>query len=250
MSGLVKFEFEGHAIEAMPTEDNGEALFDAVLIAKALGYKNPHKAVRDHVDEEDRTNRSVLTSGGKQKKIFVREPGMWALVLRANTDGARRFRRFVTAEVLPAIRKFGRYEPELQIKIAAYIGEAMAQWSEMFPVEFWTGLDRLYGVKREDPSKRPLFYAQCVQLVYETMDNDVYAAMKLRVPAPQTSGIRQHQSLSTFGRDQTVRHVMRCLGMMDSCTSGPEWRRLIRDVFGKQQRLPLKGVQRSLAASN
>jgi len=244
MSGLLKFTFEGNEFEAMADGENADGLFDGVRVAKALGFSNPHKAVRDHVDEEDRTIRSPLTNGGKQKKIFITEPGLWSLVLRANTEAAKRFRRFVTSEVLPAIRRFGRYEPGLQIKIAAYLGEQLTEWAMMFPREFWEGLDRLYSVKRDNQNERPLFYAQCVQLVYDTMDPDVHAAMKLRVPEPQKSGIKQHQSLSPFGRDQTQRHVWRCVGMMDGCTSGPEWKALVRDAFGRQQRLPLKGVKR------
>jgi prophage antirepressor-like protein len=246
---LIKFSFEGHDIEAMPDGDNADGLFDAMLVAKALGFANPRKAIRDHVDPEDVTIRSPLTKGGKQKKKYLKEPGLWALALRANTEAARRFRRFVTAEVLPAIRRFGRYEADLQVKIAAYIGEHLAAWSMMFPREFWEGLDRLYGVRRADTNERPLFYAQCVQLVYDTMDPEVYAAMKLRVPEPQKSGVKQHQALSPFGREQTMRHVWRCIGHMDSCTSGPEWKRLLRDVYGRQQRLPLKGAARRLEAA-
>lgn len=244
MSEIVKFKFEDHEIEAMPIGDNGEPLFDAVMIAKALGYKKPHDAIARHVDPEDSVKRGVLSNGGKQTKIFLREPGLWALVLRADTDAAKRFRRFVTGEVLPAIRRYGRYEPGLQVKLAAYLGERIAAWSLMFPTEFWAGLDRLYGVKRENTTERPLFYAQCVQLVYDTMDHEVAAAMKLRVPDSKTSGIKQHQALSPFGREQTTRHVWRCIGHMDSCTSGPEWKALLRDVYGRQQRLPLKGAKR------
>ncbi len=245
MSELLKFDFEGHAIEAIPGTDKGDAdMFDAVLIATALGYKNPHEAIREHVDEDDRAKRSVKTSAGKRSKIFVNEAGLWSLVLRANTPPAKRLQRFVVSEVLPAIRRFGRYEPGLQVKLAAYLGEQLTEWAMMFPPEFWAGLDRLYGVKREDPTERPLYYAQCVQLVYDTMDPEVYAAMKLRVPEPQKSGMKQHQALSPFGRDQTLKHVWRCIGHMDSCTSGPEWRHLLRDVYGRQQRLPLKGAKR------
>lgn len=245
MSELLKFDFEGHSIEAMPpaTKD-GEALVDANLLCRALGYRNARDAIARHVEQEDVVKRDTPTSGGKQKKIFVKEPGLWALILRANTPAAKRLQRFVSSEVLPAIRRYGMYIPELEVKIAAYIGRELAAWTMLFPPEFWAGLDRLYGVKRAENGERPLFYAQCVQLVYETMDPDIYAEMKKRVPDPRNSGAKQHQALTPFGRSKMMPHVMRCLGLMDACSSGPEWRRLVRSVYGRQQALPLKGVAR------
>jgi hypothetical protein len=117
----------------------------------------------------------------------------------------------------------------------------------LFGQEYWTNLDRLYGVRRTDPNQRPMFYAQCVQLVYETFDPDVHKEMRARVPEPAKQGVRQHQTLSDVGRHCMQKHIARHVGLMDACSSGPEYKDLVRGVFGKQLALPLKGVKRAPA---
>lgn len=85
-------------------------------VAEALGYENPQKALRDHVDEEDKKmgERNVTPSitdtlGREQYPTFINESGVYALVLSSKLPTARRFRRWVTSEVLPSIRKTGGY---------------------------------------------------------------------------------------------------------------------------------------------
>ena len=246
----MKFEFEGFVIEALPVGDNGDHLFDALLIAKALGYKDPHKAVKQHVDEDDWVKRPVIDSlGRKQAKTYVREPGMWALILRANSPAAKRLQRFVSSDVLPALRKYGHFDLA-QAKIAALLGEHIRPWVALFGPEYWSNLDRLYQVTRPDPERKPRFYAGCVQLVYETFDQDIHSEMRNRVPKPQKAGIKQHQSLNDVGRECMQRHIARHVGLMDSCSSGPEYKALVRQVFGKQMKLPLRGALRLVSSQN
>lgn len=87
----------------------GEPLFCAKDVAVALGYKLPRKAVIDHVDKEDVLKWNTPTSGGEQLMTFINESGLYALILGSKLESARRFKRWVTAEVLPAIRKQGGY---------------------------------------------------------------------------------------------------------------------------------------------
>ena len=88
---------------------NGEPWFVGKDVAAALGYTNPLKAVRDHVDEEDKGVNDSFTPGGKQKIVIINESGLYSLILSSNLEGAKRFKRWVTAEVLPSIRKTGGY---------------------------------------------------------------------------------------------------------------------------------------------
>lgn len=77
-------------------------------VATALGYKNPQKAVRDHVDDEDRTVNESFTVNGTAP-VFINESGLYSLILSSKLPSAKRFKRWVTSEVLPALRKTGSY---------------------------------------------------------------------------------------------------------------------------------------------
>lgn len=78
--------------------------------AKALGYANSRKAVRDHVDEEDKREERIVTPrGGTQTLMFISESGLYSLILSSKLPEAKVFKRWVTSEVLPALRRQGSY---------------------------------------------------------------------------------------------------------------------------------------------
>ena len=92
------------------SDEQGEPLFCAKDVAEALGYDQPRKAIDRHVDEDDGMKRTLIDSlGRKQQAIFINESGLYALILSSKLDSAKRFKRWVTGEVLPAIRKQGGY---------------------------------------------------------------------------------------------------------------------------------------------
>ncbi len=78
-------------------------------VAQALGYKEPAKAVRDHVDPEDRGMSKMDTPSGEQTMTIINESGLYSLILSSKLPSAKRFKRWVTSEVLPALRKTGSY---------------------------------------------------------------------------------------------------------------------------------------------
>lgn len=91
---------------------NGEPWFVGRDVAMALGYgkgKSLNNAVSKHVDDEDKGVTEMMTPGGKQNVIIINESGLYALVLSSKLERARKFKRWVTAEVLPSIRKHGVY---------------------------------------------------------------------------------------------------------------------------------------------
>ena len=90
-------------------EINGEPWLVGKDVAAALGYQNPQRAIRDHVDEEDKGVTEMVTPGGKQSVPIINESGLYSLVLSSKLPGAKKFRRWVTSEVLPSIRKTGHY---------------------------------------------------------------------------------------------------------------------------------------------
>lgn len=97
------------SLRAMRTED-GEPLLMGSDVAKRLGYKNPQKALRDHVDEEDKTLNESFTVNGTHP-VLINESGLYSLILSSKLPQAKAFKRWVTSEVLPQIRKTGGYIP-------------------------------------------------------------------------------------------------------------------------------------------
>ena len=108
-------------------EIDGEPWLVGKDVAQALGYKNPQEAIRTHVDEEDKGVSEILTPGGKQNVPIINESGLYSLVLSSKLPGAKQFRRWVTSEVLPAIRKKGGYthEPKSAMEMLRLQSQAM-----------------------------------------------------------------------------------------------------------------------------
>ena len=109
MSGTWKESPNPEFGKVRTVEINGEPWLVGKDVAAALGYQNPQRAIRDHVDEEDKGVTEMVTPGGKQSVPIINESGLYSLVLSSKLPGAKKFRRWVTSEVLPSIRKTGHY---------------------------------------------------------------------------------------------------------------------------------------------
>lgn len=88
---------------------NGEPWFVGKDVADVLGYKNPRKAMIDHVDEEDKGVTKCDTLGGKQNTVTINESGLYSLILSSKLPTAKKFKHWVTSDVIPSIRKSGGY---------------------------------------------------------------------------------------------------------------------------------------------
>ena len=93
------------------TDEKGEVFFVGKDVATTLGYSDSRKAIRVHVDEEDKGVGEMATPGGKQRVILINESGLYSLILSSKLPQAKAFKRWVTSEVLPQIRKTGGYIP-------------------------------------------------------------------------------------------------------------------------------------------
>lgn len=89
---------------------NEEPFFVGKNVAEILGYTNASKALADHVDEEDKLNNNSLQSLGQRGGWLINESGLYSLILSSKLPTAKRFKKWVTSEVLPAIRKTGGYQ--------------------------------------------------------------------------------------------------------------------------------------------
>lgn len=89
---------------------DGDPWFVGKDVAECLGYTNPSKALADHVDDDDKLNNKTLSSLGQRGGWLINESGMYALIFGSKLEKAREFKRWVTSEVLPTLRKTGHYE--------------------------------------------------------------------------------------------------------------------------------------------
>lgn len=106
----LSFSFENMAVRTLGTPEH--PLFVALDVCSALGYAKARNAVAQHVDPEDLIKSDIDTNGGRQTINCVNESGLYALIFGSKLESAKRFKRWVTSEVLPAIRKTGRYEAQ------------------------------------------------------------------------------------------------------------------------------------------
>ena len=113
MSIPASFSFENTSVRTLGTSDL--PLFVALDVCNALGYKNSKDATTRHVDPEDLIKSEIETKGGRQTVNCVNESGLYALIFGSKLESAKRFKRWVTSEVLPTIRKTGHYEAQTTI---------------------------------------------------------------------------------------------------------------------------------------
>lgn len=106
---------------------NGEPYFVGRDVAEILGYSNSRKALADHVDEEDKGVTKCDTLGGTQEMTVINESGLYSLILGSKLPTARKFKRWVTSEVLPTIRRHGVYTVDEVLANPDMLIEALLQ---------------------------------------------------------------------------------------------------------------------------
>lgn len=110
MSEVQLFNFENHEVRSLLVDD--EPWFVGKDVAEILSYSNTRKALTDHVDDEDKMDGVTIRDsiGRNQKPVLINESGLYSLVLSSKLPSAKKFKRWVTSEVLPALRKTGQYQ--------------------------------------------------------------------------------------------------------------------------------------------
>ena len=116
-------------------EVNGEAWMVGKDVAEALGYKNPRQALASNVEVEDRGVHSVDTPSGEQEMTIINESGLYSLVLSSKLPKARKFRRWVTTEVLPTVRRHGAYMTPETLQAAILNPDTMIRLCQQLKAE-------------------------------------------------------------------------------------------------------------------
>lgn len=110
MNAIQVFNYNGSTVRTIFKD--GEPWFVGKDVALVLGYANPSKALSDHVDNDDKLNNETLSSLGQRGGWLINESGLYSLILSSKLPTAKQFKRWVTSEVLPQIRKTGKYYME------------------------------------------------------------------------------------------------------------------------------------------
>lgn len=130
---------------------NGEPWFIDSSVAKVLKYQNQQKAIRDHVDAEDKLTEQIVLAGQRREVTLINESGLYSLILSSKMEEAKRFKHWITSEVLPAIRKTGGYQqtaPQGKELLALAVLEAQKTIEEQNGVDI--GEKRLFQWMREN----------------------------------------------------------------------------------------------------
>ena len=153
-------------------------------ICNALGYARPRDAIAQHVDPEDLTKADIETKGGKQTVNCVNESGLYALIFGSKLESAKRFKRWVTSEVLPAIRRNGQYNAACPATITPaeqlQIQQAVARRAKTSSANYQT-IYRAIKVRFQIPRYNELprcQFAECLKFI---------DAVDLKVPEAKTA---------------------------------------------------------------
>lgn len=135
---------------------DGEPWFVGKDIARALGYgegKSLNNAVANHVDEEDKGVTEMVTPGGRQSMTIINESGLYALIFGSKLESAKKFKHWVTSEVLPSIRKTGGYLSEADTKSLIESQQQFMERQEKFNQMVIDKLDRLNSIQTQQTEK-------------------------------------------------------------------------------------------------
>lgn len=190
-------------------DKNGTPWFDATTICQTLGYERKPAAMMEKLDNDEkallgRENfdcTDSVGSGGAQNKWFVNESGLYSLIFYSEKKEAKRFRKWVTSEVLPAIRKTGSYsltkKQLLQEQvIAQYILPEFRPWSKLFPDYYHDAVCKMmdwgpYYPGRPMPDGMKWFNSR---YIYKELPDGVYDEIKKKNPWIADKGRREHKN--------------------------------------------------------
>lgn len=132
MNGLKVFNFESNEVRTQLID--GEPWFIGKDVSDLLGYSNSPKTLKDHVDEDDKLTERIVMAGQNRDVTIINESGLYSLIIKSKLPNAKKFKRWVTSEVLPSIRKHGGYltpdkieeallNPDILIQLATNLKE-------------------------------------------------------------------------------------------------------------------------------
>lgn len=202
MHNLQLFSFNSNEVRVM-TDHNNNVWFNAKDVCDCLAIQQSRKAVKT-LDEDEKHGISITTSTGLKKQWFVNESGIYSLIFQSRKAEAKQFKKWVTSEVLPTIRKTGSYN------FKALILPSPSDWHKTFPDEFMRQVMRLYGYSFDRTKGTPQFVGHFVnKYIYNTLDhrmsNELKEARKIYGGNDEVAFL--HQFLNTDGKEFLIKHI-------------------------------------------
>ncbi|GEL74613.1 P63C domain-containing protein [Myxococcus virescens] len=229
-NALQPFMFDNTPVRTVIGPD-GEPWLMATDVCAILGLSNPRDAVGRLDDDEKATvgNADGQPGRGAQTFNIISESGVWALTMRSRKPEAKRFRKWVTKEVIPSIRKTGAYNPSMatvrQAVAERFLRVGLAPWMKRFPDAFYEEIFRLRGWPWQGPgTPRPGVIAYYTNdLIYERLAPDLLRMLRERNPVDAHTKKRpskHHQHLSDdVGHPGLERHLYSVICIMRSSST-------------------------------
>lgn len=219
---LVPFTFDGHQVRTVTID--GEPWFVAGDLCTILGHSNTSKAVADHVDPEDKGITNRYTPGGSQRHKIVNESGLYALIFGSTLPEAKRFKRWVTSEVLPSIRKTGKF----QVDVRGWLSSGPKPWTKTFPDRYYAEILRLHGKAPDRQKEREPWLAQLTTfLIYSRLEQGVVETLQRINPVPSGKRWRSrklHQHIAPGEAEQQFRTLLgECVGALSVAKNWDEF---------------------------
>ena len=194
MSNEIKI-FENEEFGSVRTlESNGKPSFVGKDVADILGYQNGSRDINRHVDEDDREKVMIFDGNQNKESIIINESGLYSLILSSKLPNAKKFKRWVTSDVLPAIRKTGSYS--IQNKPDSYTIEDPAARARRWAEEY----EEKKALEAKIEEQKPLVeYAEHIQASKDVID------MKSMAKLASKNGIKiGRNKLFSFLRDRKI----------------------------------------------
>ena len=194
MSNEIKI-FENEEFGSVRTlEINGEPYFVGKDVTDILGYQNGSRDINRHVDEDDREKVMIFDGNQDKESIIINESGLYSLILSSKLPNAKKFKRWVTSDVLPAIRKTGSYS--IQSKPDSYTIEDPAARARRWVEEY----EEKKALEAKIEEQKPLVeYAEHIQASKDVID------MKSMAKLASKNGIKiGRNKLFSFLRDRKI----------------------------------------------
>jgi prophage antirepressor-like protein len=217
---IVPFVFDEREVRTVMIDS--APWFVASDLCSILGHVNSRKAVADHVDPEDKGVTKQDTPGGPQRHTIVNESGLYALIFGSELPDAKRFKRWVTSEVLPQIRRTGQFAlgiPMLTVQPTKYRRE--------FPDDFYRNLCRLKGKNMpEDLTTEPWLAQATANVIYQRLAENLWKSIQRINPIIGKWRRRKiHQHINDGEAKERFRaFIYECIGTMASFM---EWKSFI-----------------------
>lgn len=207
------FKFNTQDIRTLK-DDKGVLWFVAKDVCNILGYKKSATAVvNQHCRKKGCTEMVLPSAGGKQRTLLINEGNLYRLVTKSEMPDADTFEEWVFDEVLPTLRKTGRYV------ITDYLQESPRTWSKVYPDKYFEHVLRLYGYQFQKGVNPPQFIGHFTnEYVYKALDGQLPDELKKR--QDQTLSIEEqrslmHQFLNSEGKDVLEKHLDKVVTLME-----------------------------------